>query len=801
MRKVKKAFIFSFLALFVSFLIFGYASYKLYTPNKVSTFEFQKARMDSVNNEIKYFKNVYLVDALKYSSYTAVKELLNYSQNPSNYVKLNHNYTKLNDLLFESITNESMDSVHYSNLKNSSIYYFYDIFEKNFKENYKGNFSFKLLNMNVYEENPFYLKFQFLYEYNVTLDDNLSTWNSKDDVIISYPVFNLDDPEFLLQNKEKIPIRPFELYNTNINWDNDSFINAINNSYSTIFLAQDYKYTLGNSFLNSLLNESVSSYKDVLGFYSFDYDEKKNGVWDSSTRNGLAKDNGNTVLLLNFNNKNAEDLSGYNHSGVVIGNINFSAKGIYETGADFDGKSEIEINKTKLNLNYTNQISISAWIKPRAYVDSNGGGGSEIFRYGNDASNVIALRLDSNHKLLMEIGVHSNGVYHKFYSTKNISLNNWTNVIGIFNGDTGEGQLYINGQLDDLQDDFTLEKSAPISHFVKSGNNIEIGNIDGGNEHFNGTIDELGVYTKVLSSQEIADLYETRQAKIIDYKKSFHGKGLEFNGKYNFVNISSSKLSVNYFHGDFSIGTWFRIYNLSNQQTIYSKYYPFILYIKNKKLSAGIYTSDNKWHWINSTELKTDINYYSVVVWDSTNKKYSLYLNSKLMNSTTLSNSVTSTENNPIYLGMDKNSTTKGKYFFNGLIDEIKFYNKTLSKNEINLNYHNYDSSAKGCCNFLTLINPRKMGFNSTYYDKNISSNSRTFFDYYKLNKGYVNATVWELTNITTSDTTKDYYNFLVDDCMLQAYNLPYNQSVKLKVRHLGEDKGNCDNLIKVGLY
>ncbi len=799
--KHKKAFVFSFLALFVSFLIFGIASFKLNLNYYSKISEYEKSRIIFVDNEIKYFENIYLKDSLRYSTYHIIYQILNYSNNSSNYQKLNNNYSKLNSLLYEAIINGTLDGKENEDLNKSNFNKFIEIFKKNFKENYKSNISFKLLNSSIYEKNPYYLTFQFLIEYNVTMDDNLSSWNIKKNIDLSFPIYNFNNPDYLILLNKSIPVRPYDLYYSNLNWTLETLNDTINNSYSTIFTHGDYKYTIGKSFISRLLNITIHSYKNVIGFYSFDYDEEKGGVWDSSNLNSKNGNfYGNSYLIYNFNEKNIKDLTVYNHTGEINGNINLSALGIYKYGAEFDGNSEINISNEKFNLNFTNKISIIAWIKPNSYVDSSSLKGSEIFRYGQNENDVIDLRISSNGRIIMEIGNHSNGRFYKFISNENISLNEFSFIIGTFDGDTGIGKIYINSIFNNLNDDFSYQRSSPIKNFIKSNINIGIGNLINNTEHFNGTIDEIGIFTKILTSEEIAYLYENKKTTLIDYKKSFHGKGIEFNGYSNFINISSNNLSVEKFNNNFTISTWIKPYNISLNNTIISKYNPFKILINNSKLIAGIYTSDNQWHYLEYKLKLNNINYYIVYSWNQNNKEFELYLNGIKVNSTTLSNDINTNTENPIYIGVDNYNNIKSNYFF-GLIDEIKIYNRTLNNNEISQNYYNFDETSKGCCNYITLINPNLFGFNSSEYNKNISYSSKQFFDYYFRNQGFKNASLWELTNITSNKTNEEYYNFLVDNCLVQTYNLPYNNSVELKIRNFGDDYGSCKNLIRMGIY
>ncbi len=290
------------------------------------------------------------------------------------------------------------------------------------------------------------------------------------------------------------------------------------------------------------------------------------------------------------------------------------------------------------------------------------------------------------------------------------------------------------------------------------------------------------------------NLYENKQAKFIDYKNSLFGKAIEFDGidDYGKINYLNSNNLENY-----SIEFWIKPYLNSSAP---------ILSFKNS-------TNNLRFFFNNQNQLETDISpnnlgnlvsNYSVNEWgyfvltsNKTNAK--LYHNSKLVNQTIVDMSFKNFKN----LSIGSNSSN---IFFNGLIDEIKIYNRTLSDEEIEQNYYNYASFSKGCCNYLTLINPNLMGYNTTLYTKNISYSSKLFFDFYKrdgyLNPSKYNITLLNVTNITSYTTNNEFFNFVVDDCLLQAYSIG-NYGAEPFGYHKSDGAYNfsCYNLIKAGIY
>ena len=176
------------------------------------------------------------------------------------------------------------------------------MYKNDFYQNYKGNLTYTINAINIYEESPFYVSIQVFGEYDVTTIDNISSWNFNDTFKIKVPIYEFNDPEFTLNTENNYTIKYVDLYNSNINWTLESFNDSLVNVYSSMYIEPFHKYTIGTSFLNRLINSSTTSYKNVIGFYSFDYDEEENGVYDTSGFANIGKHYGNTHMLMKFDN-------------------------------------------------------------------------------------------------------------------------------------------------------------------------------------------------------------------------------------------------------------------------------------------------------------------------------------------------------------------------------------------------------------------------------------------------------------------------------------------------------------------
>jgi len=209
---------------------------------------------------------------------------------------------------------------------------------------------------------------------------------------------------------------------------------------------------------------------------------------------------------------------------------------------------------------------------------------------------------------------------------------------------------------------------------------------------------------------------------------------------------------------------------------------------ENNNLEAGINLAD-----VNNPLSNFSINEWQHFVLISNGNEVKLYRNSKLQNISSINLSL-------INFNSLQFSSNVSSMYYKGLIDEVKIYNKTLTEEEITQNYYNFASKGKGCCNYITLINPNLMGFNdSVNYNKNVSYNSKLFFDYYNKNIDY-NLTLWNLSNLSSQQTDKEYYNFMLDDCMIQAFNV-FSFDYNIETVKFGLYNDSCYSYVREGIY
>ena len=173
-------------------------------------------------------------------------------------------------------------------------------------------------------------------------------------------------------------------------------------------------------------------------------------------------------------------------------------KGVYINGVD-DNINGIDLGSPQV-LNLTESLSISAWVRLEDNSIS-----MEIFDRGADfgaGSGVVQYHMGHYQfdagRIVIVVG---NGSTTLLSSTNLVELNNWYHVVGTFNGTTTS--IYLNGVLNDSDYSLGFEKLYAGSPLTAIG-----GSTGMTRAYWNGSIDEVIVFNRSLSAQEVKGLYD-----------------------------------------------------------------------------------------------------------------------------------------------------------------------------------------------------------------------------------------------------------------------------------------------------
>ena len=199
----------------------------------------------------------------------------------------------------------------------------------------------------------------------------------------------------------------------------------------------------------------------------------------------------------------AHDSVGSNHgtihgamwtSGQVAGALNFDGDQDYVSIPDSDSLTPTE-------------ITLSFWVNNR------GGQNAGIYKWAScpwepaspGNSRAYALQVSNSDKkvwLLVHSGVNT---YDDLGSNSSVPVNEWHHLTATFHG--GDAAIYIDGQLD-------RSARMSVSSIMNDAQPLTVGGAweycgaDSFEGEFNGTIDEIMIFSRALSAQEVEGLYQ-----------------------------------------------------------------------------------------------------------------------------------------------------------------------------------------------------------------------------------------------------------------------------------------------------
>jgi hypothetical protein len=232
------------------------------------------------------------------------------------------------------------------------------------------------------------------------------------------------------------------------------------------------------------------------------------------------KTNISNLISLHKLNQSITDSKG-DHDGFVVGEEQYT-DGVYDSKSfDFDGSTKIILeNKSDYNFSSTSPFSIAFWFKPNlsqtacivAKQQTSGlAGYSVIFEVTK-----ILFRLDSG----PNFDVRS--------STGGLDLNTWYHVVCTKSDVADESgmSIYIDGVKDD-------DAGTGAIGTMTNDESIHFGRFGNDSSPFTGQLDEVRIFDKELTAEEIKRLYESTDSAIDDYRDD---------------NIPTRSLEINFEH-------------------------------------------------------------------------------------------------------------------------------------------------------------------------------------------------------------------------------------------------------------
>jgi len=209
----------------------------------------------------------------------------------------------------------------------------------------------------------------------------------------------------------------------------------------------------------------------------------------------------NDIVLVRRKNregKSSEIWSGNSNHGTAQGDAKQTDAGYFGKGFEFDGDEDLIYSNNVNGLNVYN-LTISVWVYPQSE------GISMILHVGDShifESSGYMFRIESESDPTDLILIRGNGITSCYVDSSNvIPLNKWSHVVVTHNADTGNFSFYVNGSFLNSGLDY-------IDNITQSQTKWAIGRATNTNVYdFKGTIDDILVFNRTLSAEEIRALY------------------------------------------------------------------------------------------------------------------------------------------------------------------------------------------------------------------------------------------------------------------------------------------------------
>ena len=216
---------------------------------------------------------------------------------------------------------------------------------------------------------------------------------------------------------------------------------------------------------------------------------------------------------------NTKDYSGYGHDGTAGSALSYTT-GVQGQCATLNGAIVTIADTDVLDTDYT--FTLAAWVYPtlnnptnsyhtivsKYYTDPTAG--DYVFKIGQGKTEVNCtgcpgLWVSTRNPLFVSD--------HLYDSNDLIPLNTWTHLTATF--DNGLAKLYINGQLTE-QSTLSISNTDPEEY---SHDNVIIGGIWTANSSygFKGSLDEVRIYNRALSAEEVSTLAQREYSESLDF--------------------------------------------------------------------------------------------------------------------------------------------------------------------------------------------------------------------------------------------------------------------------------------------
>jgi len=227
---------------------------------------------------------------------------------------------------------------------------------------------------------------------------------------------------------------------------------------------------------------------------------------------------------------NGNDLTNY-------GGATYTTSGKINGAYDFDGVDDYMDmgNSASLTLD---SFTLSSWIYVNDFSSYHGiigmGDGTHFFEWFTLTDGTLYFEKDGSTR-------------PKSITTNTLNTNTWYHVVLVYNATSQTGDIYINGVEASYS---TYQVGSGSSTIDGTTGNKYIGLRQGGTNFFDGTIDEVSIWSRALSSSEVTELYNSGSGSQYPYASTAtitHNTQEFYNTENITINLStSSNVNMSY---------------------------------------------------------------------------------------------------------------------------------------------------------------------------------------------------------------------------------------------------------------
>jgi hypothetical protein len=196
----------------------------------------------------------------------------------------------------------------------------------------------------------------------------------------------------------------------------------------------------------------------------------------------------------------ATDRSGQGNDGTLTGGPTRTI-GKVGQALSFNGTSDY-ISTTSTVLNGVSQFSVAFWIKPNAFAEFWYGGAMNNGQYGTFGT--AANYYGYSNTFIAEIQVSSGQTCGGPVAQNNFAAGAWYHYVAVFDGTQIDNATRLKIYLNGVQQTLVFDCTVPAISY-DPGTNLSIGR--GGLSYLDGLLDEVRIYNRALTAQEILRLY------------------------------------------------------------------------------------------------------------------------------------------------------------------------------------------------------------------------------------------------------------------------------------------------------